>query len=372
MRSRFCFIFLPMIIKKVTGTKTTISLQKPFAYFTASLSNLPYVCVVIETDNGLIGIGEAAIAWDITGETQEGALACIDLLRPTLIGSTLETLEDARNSIDRIHLALYGNTALKTGIESALLDILGQHLNLPIYQLFGGQEKKYVILQRTYSFEEIASDPIVLARDAYAKGARPFKYKVGRDWKRESEVIHDIRNAYPDITITLDANQAWATVQQSQHFLEKVEDAHISWVEQPVRATDYEGLALLRHHSSIPVMADESCHTLRDLKILQSLGAIDLVNLKLAKCGGLFELVRMIEFCEENGIRYALGDMLHSSVGTAYNLHAATLGSFVTYDLTLPGRIRDDCNTGLTFEDYKAYIPSSPGLGVRLESINSI
>ncbi len=356
-----------MNIKKITGYKTTIPLQKSFTYFTASLTHLPYVCVVIEADNGLIGIGEAALAWDVTGETQRGALACIDLLRPIIVDSPIETLEHVQNSIDQIKLALYGNTALKTGIESALLDILGQHRHLPIHTILGGQEKEYVTFQRTYSFEEIALGAADLARDAYAKGVRTFKYKVGRDWKRESDVIHEIRSAYPDITITIDANQAWGTVEIARNFLKKVEDANIAWVEQPLQAADYEGLALLRRQCDIPVMADESCHTLRDLKILESFDAIDFVNIKLAKCGGLFELIKMIEFCETHGIRYALGDMLHSSTGTAYNLHAATLGNFVTYDLTLPDRIRDDYGEGLTFEDFNATIPQSPGLGVHLK-----
>ncbi|MBI4599745.1 hypothetical protein HY732_02380 [Candidatus Uhrbacteria bacterium] len=354
-----------MNITKITGYKTTIPLKESFGYFTASLTHLPYVCVVLETDEELIGVGEAALAWDVTGETQAGALACIDLARPMLAGSSIETIEDVKKIIEQVSIALYANTALKTGIESALLDILGQHLHLPIHAILGGKEKEYVILQRTFSFEEIASDKIVLAKDAYARGARTFKYKVGKNWKKELDVIYDVRSMYPDITITLDANQAWDTVELARNFLEKVEGANISWIEQPLHAPDIEGLALLRHQCSIPVMADESCHTLRDLKILQSLNAIDLVNLKLAKCGGLFELVRMIDFCEVHAIRYALGDMLHSSIGTAYNLHAATLGNFATYDLTLPDRIRDDYGEGLMFEDYRAYIPKSPGLGAR-------
>lgn len=357
-----------MNIKKIKGYKITIPLQRSFSYFTASLWQLPYVCVVVEANNGLQGVGEAALAWDVTGETQGGALACIDLLRPALLDAPIQTLEHVRQNIDHINLALYGNTALKTGIESALLDILGQYLHLPVHTLLGGQAKKCVTLQRTFSFEEIALEAVTAAREAYAKGVRVFKYKVGKDWKKESEVIHDMRNAYHDTIITLDANQAWEDAGIAHNFLKEVEDANIAWVEQPLPAADYEGLASLRRRCDIPVMADESCHTFHDLKILQSFNAIDLVNLKLAKCGGLFELKKMIEFCETHGIRYALGDMLHSSLGTAYNLHAATLGNFVTYDLTVPSRIREDCGEGLAFEDYKVPIPQSSGLGVRFKN----
>lgn len=356
-----------MIIKKITGHLCSIPLQKTFTYFTASLTHLPYVLIEIEVDSGLIGIGEAALAWDVTGETQGGALECVDLIRPLLVGSSIDTLTCVRAITDNIRLTLYGNTALKTGIESALLDLLGRRLHLPIYKILGGKEKKHITLQCTFSFEEIESNVFLLARDAYIKGVRIFKFKVGRDCLKESKAIRDIRNTYPDVTITLDANQAWNSASHAQNFLKSVKDVGIAWVEQPLRASDYEGLAFLRHRCGIPVMADESCHTLHDLKILHLFRAIDCVNLKLAKCGGLFEFMRMIEFCEENGIRYALGDMIHSSVGTAYNLHAATLGNFLTYDLTRPDRILKDCGEGLVFKDFTVYIPDTPGLGVYLK-----
>jgi L-alanine-DL-glutamate epimerase-like enolase superfamily enzyme len=360
-----------MTIKKITGHVLSIPLKRPFTYFTASLAHLPYVLVVIETDSGIVGIGEAALAWDVTGETQAGALACLDLLRPVLVGSGIDSLACVRAIVERIELFLYGATALKTGIESALFDILGKHLNLPIYRLLGGHEKARITLQRTFSFEELLLDTLAFARDAYAGGVRVFKYKVGRDSQKECEAMYRVRDTYPDITITLDANQAWKTVESACAFLNEVEGARIAWIEQPLRATDYDGLALLRKKTRIPVMADESCHTLHDVTMLYRCNAIDFVNIKLAKCGGLFELTRMIEFCDVHDIGYALGDMIHSSVGTAYNLHAATLGNFITYDLTLPERIARDVGTGVVFEGYSAYIPSAPGLGVYLSDFSN-
>lgn len=353
-----------MNIRSIVGQKYSIPLNKPFSYFNTTLTHLPYLCITIISDNGLIGIGEAALAWDINGETQEGALACLRILQSLCIDKKIETVEDAIGIMDSIQLMLHGNTGLKCGIESALLDSVGQFQKAPIYALLGGEHKESITFQKTFSYEEVSADIQSYANSAYKSGVRIFKFKVGNNAQAEYDAIKIVRQCYPDVTITVDANQAWRTVSDACAFLSPISDLNIGWIEQPLHAHDYEGLAALRAQCGIPIMADESCHTLSDIQLIHAMKAADSVNMKLGKCGGLFELKKMISFCNRNGIRYALGDMIHSSIGTAYNLHASTLGVFITHDLTLPNRIGHDCGEGLRFDGWQAYIPQSPGLGV--------
>lgn len=353
-----------MNIRSVIGQKYNIPLKQPFSYFNTTLTHLPYLRITMTSDSGLIGAGEGALAWDINGETQEGALACFHILHSLCSDKKIETVEDAMSIMDSIQLMLAGNTGLKCGIESALLDIVGQFQKKPIYALLGGERKESIMLQKTFSYEEISANIQSSADCAYKAGVRMFKFKVGNNTNAEYVAITIVRQCYPDATITIDANQAWRTVSDARAFLSPISDQNIGWIEQPLHAHDYEGLAALRTQCGIPVMADESCHILSDIQLLHAMKAADIINMKLGKCGGLFELKKMISFCNQNGIRYALGDMIHSSIGTAYNLHAATLGTFITHDLTLPDRIGHDCGEGLRFEGWQAYIPQTPGLGV--------
>ena len=353
-----------MKIISITGKKYTIPLARPFSYFNTTLESLPYLLITITTDSGFIGLGEASLAWDINGETQEGALACLNILQPILIGKKNETVEDAVEIMSSINGILYGNTGLKCGIESALLDCVGYYQKTPIWTLVGGAPKKSVMLQKTFSYEEVSVDIQSYANSAYENGVRIFKFKVGNNARAEHAAIKILRQRYSDATITIDANQAWQTVSDARAFLSPINDQDIGWIEQPFHAYDHESLAALRRECHIPLMADESCHTLSDIRLLHAMNAVDIINMKLGKCGGLFEFKKMIAFCNQHGIRYALGDMIHSSFGTAYNLHATTLGNFMTYDLTLPDRIEHDCGKGLAFDGWRAFIPQNPGLGV--------
>lgn len=357
-----------MTISSITGHRFTLPLAKPFSYFTASLESLPYLLIEIRTHEGMTGYGEAALAWDITGETQDGARASLHIIQQMIEKRRVDSLHGAEKLMDDINLALYGNTGLKCGIESALLDCMGKERDMPIHALLKGSKVPWIMLQKTFSFDEIQSGSSDALDAAYRAGVRIFKFKIGRDENAEKTAIRTAREKYPESAITLDANQAWQDPQEARAFLASIADIRIAWIEQPVRAHDYDGLAYIRSQCDINVMADESCHTLTDLKALHRCGAIDYANLKLAKCGGIFELKKMIAYCENNGIRYALGDMIHSSFGTAYNLHAATLGNFVTYDLTLPDRILNDCGGGLIFQEWKAWIPQKAGLGVELKN----
>ncbi len=115
-------------------------------------------------------------------------------------------------------------------------------------------------------------------------------------------------------------------------------------------------------------MADESCHDLLDLKNLHINKSVKLVNIKLAKCGGILKAIAMVKYCEANGINYMLGDMINSQLGTSANLHMATLGNFISYDLTAESRLTDSLYTGLKINDQLFCIPDEPGLGVKINN----
>jgi len=357
-----------MTIASLQAKPFNVRLRRPFSFFAYTLKALPYALVSITTREGIRGIGEAALAWDVTGETQPGALAVTKLLKGVVEKKHIDSVDDVKDILEEINGAVFGNTGLKTALESALLDALGQEKQKPIFRLLKASPKKSVTFQKTFSFEELDAAIGDIAQQYASQGVSVFKFKIGKNAERELRALQKVRRACPKATLTLDGNQAWRRYQEAQRFLDKTKPMHIAWVEQPLHWDDTDGLAKLRAAGFV-IMVDESCHAIADVRRLAKARALDLVNMKLAKCGGLFALKEMIQFCEKEGIGFMLGDMIHSPVGTAYNLHAATLGNFLSYDLTLPNRLHPKekhIGKGLVFKGCTAQIPQGPGLGVTM------
>jgi len=355
-----------MVIIKISIEKFDLELNSPFSYFTAALHCLPYAIVSIETNTGLIGFGEVAAAWDITGETQEGAIGLKKYIKQILLEKPLNEVSDVVEIMKNINGNIYGNSALKAGIEMALLDLLGKFKKQPVYKLFNDKPKQDIIPQKVCSFEEAHSPQLKKEiQQAIINGTKIFKFKIGQGKGKDLFLVKEISKISPKIKIVLDVNQGWENADYAISIIKELEKFNIAWIEQPLPYCNYEGLNQIRKSTKIPIMVDESCHTLLDLQNLYRNDALDMVNIKLAKCGGILEMIKMINFCEKNEIRYMLGDMISSSLGTAANLHAAMLGNFISFDVTFPNRIKNDLFFGLKFDKAKAFIPQSIGLGVK-------
>jgi L-alanine-DL-glutamate epimerase-like enolase superfamily enzyme len=138
-------------------------------------------------------------------------------------------------------------------------------------------------------------------------------------------------------------------------------DHGVEFVEQPVPAHDVDGLRHVRERSKLPVIADESCVTAADIPRL--IGAVDGINIKLAKCGGLREALRMIAVARAHGLLVMAGCMIETSLGVTAAAHLTPLLDFA--DLDGAALLRDDPYDGATIDGGVIRIPDRPGLGVR-------
>lgn len=357
-----------MIIKEIDISKYNVKLSEPFAYFTAKLNYLPYVLIIVKSDDGLVGYGEAALAWDVTGETQEGAKAIFKYIKPLLSGSRVSELEDIEKIMATINLYINNNSALKSGIEMALLDILGKNKRLPVYRLFSTKKCSEVIAQKVLSYGEEGQNKIIeKLKEAKKLGVKIIKIKVGQDNEKNYNLIKTIHDFDAKIKLALDVNQGWKNAKTAIPIIKKLDKFNIVFIEQPTKWDDIDELSKIRKAVNVKIMADESCHNLSDLKTLHQGKCIDFINIKIAKSGGFLEATKMIDFCKKNQIKFILGDMLYSSLGTAANLHLANLGDFESYDLTDPKRIIDDKFEGIVSDSCRFKIPQNIGLGVELK-----
>jgi L-alanine-DL-glutamate epimerase-like enolase superfamily enzyme len=172
--------------------------------------------------------------------------------------------------------------------------------------------------------------------------------------------VRIVREAAPDALIRVDANEAW-TVASTLELIPELVPLGVELVEQPLPARDRDGYAELHAAAlPIPIVLDESCHTLPD--VAPAAGAADGINIKLTKSGGIREAVRMIHAARALGLRIMLGCMNESSLGIAGAAQISPLVDVVDLDGHLLNA--NDTHTGLGFVDGCVLPGDGPGLGV--------
>jgi L-Ala-D/L-Glu epimerase len=273
-------------------------------------------------DHGVEGWGEA-VAIPYYGDTA----ATIQAVLPRLAEVVASASEGDPLALERIETAVATsvgrNGGARAGISAALHDLVGKRLGVPVWRLWGLSPRA-----PNSSFTLGIAEPEVLRRKVREATAYPvLKLKVGTP--RDEEMLCVVREEAPDKTIRVDANTAW-TAKEAIAALPMLVDFGIELIEQPVAPGDIDGLRLLRRRSSIPIIADESCVTLGDIPRLA--GAVDGVNLKLAKCGGLREAMRMIHTARAHGMQVMLGCMVESTLGIAAAVQLAPLVDYLDID----------------------------------------
>jgi L-alanine-DL-glutamate epimerase-like enolase superfamily enzyme len=184
-----------------------------------------------------------------------------------------------------------------------------------------------------------------------------IKVKLGAPGDVEN--LKRIRARYRGM-LQVDANTAW-TPSDAVRVLRQIEPLGIELAEQPVPRGDLDGLRWVRERSGIPIFADESCHTLRDLGNLA--GRVDGVNLKIMKTGGIREMLRMIHAARALGMRVMLGSMVETSLALSAAAQVAPLADYL--DLDGHWLLRDDPFHGAPGEKGVIALSDEPGLGVR-------
>ncbi|MGW5673397.1 mandelate racemase/muconate lactonizing enzyme family protein, partial [Micromonospora sp. NPDC003776] len=237
---------------------------------------------------------------------------------------------------------------------------------VPLVRLLGGTARR-VPTDVTLA----AGDAMDLAATATRRAAEGFtvlKLKVGTDARGDLDRVRAVRAAVgPDVRIRLDANQGW-TPRDAVRVIRGIEDAglDVELVEQPVHRRDLDGLAWVSDRVDLPVLADESVFDLRDLVEVIRRRAADMVNVKLAKCGGLRAARALLDLAAAHGMGTIVGSMMESpvGVGAAASLVAA-YGTSAVSDLDAAWWLaRSPVDGGIRYDGATVVLPDAPGLGI--------
>ncbi len=353
-----------MTISEVRTHRVSAPMHTPFVTALRRATTVDTLVVEVADADGRRGFGEAPEVWRVTGASVAGAEACVHgHLGPALLGRDPDDLLTRCREVRR---AVAGNEAAKAAVDVALHDLAARRLGVPLVRLLGGSELS-VPTDVTLSAGD-ADSLAAAARDRVGEGFAVLKVKVGLDAAGDIERVRAVRDAVgPVPRIRLDANQGW-TPREAVRVLRGIEDAglDVELVEQPVPGWDLDGLAWVSDRVNVPILADEAVFGVRDLVEVIRRRAASMVNVKLAKSGGLAAARTLLDLAEEHGMGTLVGSMMESPVGvTAAASLAAAYGTTAVSDLDAAWWLASSpVRGGLRYAGATVLLPDAPGLGI--------
>lgn len=313
---------------------------------TADYYDILYVYLMGE---GIIGRGEAAPSKRYNESTPNIA----DVLEK---GIEIPSPDDILESWEAgLTAQANGIKALESAISMAALDWRCQRDGIPLYDFFNAEKDHTPLTSFTVAIGEIENIPQKIQE---AKPYSIIKVKLGTD--QDKDIINAVREC-TDKPLRVDANEGW-TLEQGIEMCGWLSERNVQFVEQPLPADALDETSVLREESPLPIFADEN--SLKSEDIPEIAYAFDGINIKLMKCGSLFEAKRMIDSAREHDLQIMLGCMVESSIGVTAAAHLSPLVDFADLDGNL--LISNDPYTGAVVEKGKLVLPDGNGLGSAL------
>jgi L-alanine-DL-glutamate epimerase-like enolase superfamily enzyme len=304
------------------------------------------VVVVEIEDDGLIGRGEAA---PIARYGQDAVSAARAAEKMVARMGDPRAFDSAA-----ARAAVAGEPAAEAAIDMALRDLAGKRLGVPLYELMGIDPGSMPLTSFTIGMD---TPEIVEQKVREAADFEILKVKMGSE--NDRSVLETVRRM-TDRPVRVDANEGW-TLEDALERLRWLQEMGVELVEQPLPADQLDEMRELKKQSPLPLIADESVARADDIPRLAE--AFDGINIKLMKCGGLGEAVRMIHVARAHGMSIMLGCMVESSLAITAAAHIAPLVDYADLDGNL--LITNDPFIGAEVRQGKLVLPSVPGLGVR-------
>ncbi len=314
------------------------------------------IIVRLEHD-GTAGFGEAAPV-TYYGQSLESVESTLERIQsePELLGRDPFQVVPI---VERLIRRFPDQRATVAAVDAALHDWIGRKLGLPVWRLIGLDATQTPPTSMTIGIDE----PDLIARKLeQAADFSALKIKVGTE--QDEQTLSIIREAAPRKSLRLDANTAWTP----ENALQRISDLarfELELIEQPLEPRQYDALRQLHERSPVPIFVDEDSVTAEDLPALA--GCVMGVNIKLAKCGGIREALRMIHVARAFELKVMLGCMVETSLGIAAATHIASLVDVVDLDGHL--LLADDPFNALRLEGDRVLPRDRPGLGADASSL---
>lgn len=326
-----------MSLNKITVYRVPLTLRAPFTTSFGTYETLDRPFVVIETSDGLRGVGEIPTLLDPAYKAEVDSPAVLTSLREFILPS-IGRWQQANGPIDDVPRLresygwVKGAVFAKSGVEAALWDIIAQRAGQPLWRLWGGEQRTIPVGVSIGG--KTLPQVLDLAERAVDLGYRRLKVKIWPGF--DDEVARALRQRFPDILLQVDANSAYTM--ENWRRLQALDDLDLLLIEQPLFDDDIVLHSQIAQELQTPVCLDESIHSLRDAQAAAALweqqASLDrlIINIKPPRVSGFAEAIDIARFCHSRGIRTWIGGMLDSAWGKAMNLNVNALP-----EIDLPG-----------------------------------
>lgn len=320
--------------------------------------------VRVRTDDGVAGYGEGSPFTPVTAETQQSAVVMAKALGETLRDRDPFTVAHIVSDMDTF---APNNPSSKAALEMAVWDICGKLAGQPVCCMLGRfrdtfETDKTVFLEPPETMAQAA-------REVVRDGFKVIKVKVGQTPEMDTARLRAIREAVgPNVRIRIDANQGW-TPAEAVKCLRQIDKYQVEFAEQPIVCWDWAGMKFVRDNAPMPIMADESVHGEHDAIEGVRRDAIDMINIKLMKSGGILHGARIAEVAEAANLKCMVGCMEETRVGLTAAAHLVCSKKSIVYaDLDAALFLAEEpVLGGMNVKDGMVTMPHAPGLGLELD-----
>lgn len=321
----------------------------------------PVVIVHVHAGD-VVGVGTATAIGFYLGLTAGALVDTVQELAPQLIGLSPFDIQRAHQKMDHY---VRGNQAAKAALDIAFYDVMGQATGRPAYDLLGGRTQSEPLPTTTFAL--YADEPEQMAADArtrFEEGFRAFEVKM-TDPQIDVARVRAIREAVgAEATLIADVNGHWS-VKDAVRISGRLAPYNVI-VEEPCHGIT--ALEEVRRSVDVPVVADETCHTVQDAAEIARRRAADIVSIKLMKAGGLWRAMQMAMLLSGAGLGYRVdGVRGETRVSNTASVHLATsLPAPLASGLMQHARLAEDIVTdgGLQFAGGRVSVTEAPGLGL--------
>ncbi len=282
-----------------------------------SVTTFDSTVVGIETDQGVSGFGEVCPLGPVyLPSYAKGVRIGIEELGPSLIGENPLQLEKLNRRMDQV---MKGHPYVKSALDMACWDLLGKATGLPVSALLGGAYGEDFVLYRAIS-QERPEEMAQKVADYRAEGYRRFQLKVGGDPDTDIERIRQVSSQLqPGDKLVADANTGWLR-HEAMRVVHAIQDLDV-YIEQP--CLRYEDCLSVRKHTDLPFVLDEVIDGIPEILRASHDLAMDVVNVKISKFGGLTRAKQARDLCVSLGIAMTLEDTWGGDIVTAAISHLA-------------------------------------------------
>jgi L-Ala-D/L-Glu epimerase len=351
-------VFAQKGAKKTGGSKVMqlafvpydAQMKHVFTIANSSRTTTPIVLTSITYD-GVTGYGEAAMP-PYLGETQASVIEFLKKVDLSKFSSPF-LIEDILQYVDAIAI---NNTAAKAAVDIALHDLVGKLIGQPWWKIWGFSPTPCPCTSFTVGLD---TEAVVKEKTKEASPYKVIKVKLGRDEATDKMMVNTIRSV-TDTVICVDANQGWKDKHYALDMINWLNERNVNMIEQPMSKLLYDEHAWLTERSPLPIIADEACQRLTDVKKLH--GAYSGINIKLMKCTGLREAREMVSLAQTLGMKLMVGCMTETSCAISAAAQIASKTEWADLDGNL--LISNDCFKGMQIVDGRITLNDLPGIGV--------